>query len=85
MAHRSSSIYGPEGTEEDGCDGDYFSKKDKKLVFLARTVFDKVRSSDITNGTKITNEILPLYQKFCDVSMGIWCLQTVTWPANMPF
>lgn len=61
LAHRNSSIYGADGTEDEGCDGDYFAKKDKKLVFLARTVFDKVRSSDITNGTKITNEILPLY------------------------
>ena len=36
-------------------------KKDKKLVFLSRTVLEKVRERPMTTGTQIANEILELY------------------------
>ena len=34
---------------------DDYGKKDKKLVYLARTVYDQVRKGEKTNGTRITN------------------------------
>lgn len=52
-------------------DEDSFSpktkKKDKKLVFLSRTVLEKVRERPMTTGTQIANEILELYKQFSDV------------------
>ena len=41
-------------------------KKDKKLVFLSRSVLQKVRERPMVTGTQIANEILELYKKFCD-------------------
>lgn len=52
---RASSIDSQEGTEK---------KKDKKLVFLSRSVLQSVRESPMTTGTQIANEILILYQRF---------------------
>ena len=45
---------------EGSADSD-FGKKNKKMVFLARTVYSEVRKGNRTNGTSITNEILPKY------------------------
>ena len=42
-------------------------KKDKKLVFLSRTVLEKVRERPMTTGTQIANEILELYRQFSEV------------------
>lgn len=42
-------------------------KKDKKLVFLSRTVLEKVKKKPMTTGTQIANEILDLYREFCEV------------------
>ena len=53
----------PESDEED--EG---AKKDKKLVFLSRSVLQKVRERPMVTGTQIANEILEMYKKFCDVS-----------------
>lgn len=41
-------------------------KKDKKLVFLSRTVLEKVKKKPMTTGTQIANEILDLYRQFCE-------------------
>jgi hypothetical protein len=42
-------------------------KKDKKLVFLSRSVLQSVReSSPTTTGTQIAYEILELYKRFSD-------------------
>ena len=43
-------------------------KKDKKLVFLSRSVLQKVRERPMVTGTQIANEILEMYKQFCDVS-----------------
>mmetsp|Transcript_5997 Transcript_5997/g.5405 ORF Transcript_5997/g.5405 Transcript_5997/m.5405 type:complete len:142 (+) Transcript_5997:421-846(+) len=51
-------------SDEEGEDGE--KKKDKKLVFLSRTVLDKVRSKPMTTGTQIANEILELYKQFSE-------------------
>jgi hypothetical protein len=42
-------------------------KKDKKLVFLSRSVLEKIREKPMTTGTQIANEILELYRQFCEV------------------
>ena len=44
------------------------AKKDKKLVFLSRTVLKKVRERPMVTGTQIANEIFQLYSNFVDVS-----------------
>jgi len=41
-------------------------KKDKKLVFLSRSVLKSVRKREQTTGTEIAYEILDLYKKFSD-------------------
>ena len=41
-------------------------KKDKKLVFLSRSVLLCVRKQPMTTGTVIANEILELYKRFSD-------------------
>lgn len=41
-------------------------KKDKKLVFLSRSVLRSVRESPMTTGTQIAYEILELYKQFSD-------------------
>ena len=43
-------------------------KKDKKLVFLSKSVLQKVRERPMVTGTQIANEILEMYKSFCDVS-----------------
>ena len=48
-------------------DEDPIKKKDKKLVFLSRSVLEKIREKPMTTGTQIANEILELYRKFCEV------------------
>ena len=50
-------------------DSDDDKKKDKKLVFLSRSVLQKVRERPMVTGTQIANEILEMYKKFCDVSV----------------
>ena len=44
------------------------NKKDKKLVFLSKTVLQKVRERPMVTGTQIANEIFELYQEFVTVS-----------------
>ena len=41
-------------------------KKDKKLVFLSRSVLRSVRETPMTTGTEIAYEILELYKQFSD-------------------
>lgn len=41
-------------------------KKDKKLVFLSRSVLRSVRERPSTTGTEIAYEILELYKRFSD-------------------
>lgn len=43
-------------------------KKDKKLVFLSRSVLEKIKERPKTTGTQIANEILELYKRFSAVS-----------------
>ena len=45
-------------------------KKDKKLVFLSKTVLEKVRERPMVTGTQIANEIFELYSEFVQVSHG---------------
>ena len=45
---------------------DSAKKKDKKLVFLSRSVLKCVRENPMTTGTEIANEILELYKQLCD-------------------
>lgn len=47
-------------SEEDP--NDSAKKKDKKLVFLSRSVLKCVRENPMTTGTEIANEILELYK-----------------------
>lgn len=49
--------------DEDCC------KKDKKLVFLSRSVLQKVRAKPMVTGTQIANEIMQIYKEFCQVSV----------------
>jgi hypothetical protein len=56
---------GEEDSEEGSGTG--AKKKDKKLVFLSRTVLEKVKNKPMTTGTQIANEILDLYRQFCEV------------------
>ena len=42
-------------------------KKDKKLVFLSRSVLQKIRERPMTTGTQIAIEILELYKQFSNV------------------
>ena len=42
-------------------------KKDKKLVFLSKSVLQKVRDKPMVTGTQIANEILEIYKNFCEV------------------
>ena len=42
------------------------TKKDKKLVFLSRSVLLCDRKHPMTTGTVIANEILELYRRFSD-------------------
>jgi|LauGreDrversion4_2_1035121.scaffolds.fasta_scaffold142726_3 hypothetical protein len=44
-------------------------KKDKKLVFLSRSVLKKIRERPMTTGTQIANEILELYKRFSNVKL----------------
>jgi len=50
--------------EEDSDDDD--KRKDKKLVFLSRSVLQQVRQRPMVTGTQIANEILEMYKQFCD-------------------
>ena len=50
-------------------ESDEEKKKDKKLVFLSRSVLQKVRERPMVTGTQIANEILEMYKEFCDVSL----------------
>lgn len=43
-------------------DEDGESKKDKKLVFLSKSVLQKVRERPMVTGTQIANEILEMYK-----------------------
>ena len=43
------------------------NKKDKKLVFLSKSVLQKVRDKPMVTGTQIANEILEIYKEFCQV------------------
>ena len=52
--------------EEESDDED--KRKDKKLVFLSRSVLQQVRQRPMVTGTQIANEILEMYKQFCDVS-----------------
>ncbi|CDW80804.1 transcription factor-like protein dpb-like [Stylonychia lemnae] len=57
--------------DEDDCEGEFEEgekKKDKKLVFLSRSVLEKIREKPMTTGTQIANEILELYKQFSEVS-----------------
>ena len=49
--------------EEDGV-----SRRDKKLVFLSKTVLDKVRQQPMVTGTQIALEIFELYKTYVEVS-----------------
>ena len=53
--------------EEESDDED--KRKDKKLVFLSRSVLQQVRQRPMVTGTQIANEILEMYKQFCDVSI----------------
>jgi hypothetical protein len=52
--------------DESKCESTSNKKKDKKLVFLSRSVLKSVRKKPLTTGTEIANEILELYKKFSD-------------------
>lgn len=49
-------------TEYESNDEDDDKKKDKKLVFLSRSVLQKVRDKPMVTGTQIANEILDIYK-----------------------
>eukprot|EP00347_Sterkiella_histriomuscorum_P011117 403373694 len=46
-------------------------KKDKKLVFLSKSVLQKIKEKPMTTGTQIANEILELYKQFQDVNQKV--------------
>jgi len=49
-----------EDEDEDSDDED--KRKDKKLVFLSRSVLQQVRTRPMVTGTQIANEILEMYK-----------------------
>ena len=49
-------------------DSDGERKKDKKLVFLSKSVLQKIRERPMVTGTQIANEILEMYKHFYEVS-----------------
>jgi hypothetical protein len=49
-------------TEFESNDEDDDKKKDKKLVFLSRSVLQKVKDKPMVTGTQIANEILEIYK-----------------------
>ena len=53
-------------------DSDGEKKKDKKLVFLSKSVLQKVRERPMVTGTQIANEILEMYKSFCEVSIQLF-------------
>jgi hypothetical protein len=59
-AHRKDDSFDLEEVEEE-------DKKDKKLVFLSKSVLQKVRERPMVTGTQIANEILEMYKDFCEV------------------
>ena len=61
-------MYFRRNKEGDGEESGDEKKKDKKLVFLSRSVLQKVRDRPMVTGTQIANEILEMYKQFCDVS-----------------
>jgi hypothetical protein len=56
----------PDDSESCDSDGSTSKKKDKKLVFLSRSVLQSVRENPNTTGTMIAYQILDLYRKFSD-------------------
>lgn len=46
--------------------GSDIKKKDKKLVFLSRSVLQCVRENPLTTGTDIAHKILELYKRFSE-------------------
>ena len=71
---RSQVVEVVDDEDEDG------EKKDKKLVFLSRSVLQKVRERPMVTGTQIANEILEMYKKFCDVSLSFYLFCTLCIP-----
>jgi hypothetical protein len=59
-AYRKDDSFDLEEVEEE-------DKKDKKLVFLSKSVLQKVRERPMVTGTQIANEILEMYKDFCEV------------------
>jgi hypothetical protein len=58
---------GADYSDQDSVQGDSASKKkDKKLVFLSRSVLKCVREQPNTTGTEIAYKILELYKRFSD-------------------
>jgi hypothetical protein len=45
-------------------------QKEKKLVFLSKSVLTKVRERPMVTGTQIAIEIFEMYQKFVEVSVS---------------
>lgn len=45
------------GDEDDDNDDNFSKKKDKKLVFLSRSVLEKVREKPMTTGTSVSKHM----------------------------
>jgi hypothetical protein len=58
-------------------------KKDKKLVFLSRSVLEKIKERPMTTGTQIANEILELYKRFSAVSRFFFITSYRKWTSKM--
>lgn len=52
-------------------ESDDIKTKDKKLVFLSRSVLQKVRERPMVTGTQIANEILEMYKNFVDIGQKV--------------
>ena len=67
MEEEDATMEEPEDDDIDEIEGGK-KKKDKKLVFLSRSVLEKIKERPMTTGTQIANEILELYKRFSAVS-----------------
>lgn len=69
-------------SDEDDADDDYdednSKKKDKKLVFLSRSVLEKIKEKPMTTGTQVKS----LKLLFIDCKWNFGAIQTIQWSIN---
>lgn len=82
MEEEDATMEEPEDDDIDEIEGGK-KKKDKKLVFLSRSVLEKIKERPMTTGTQIANEILELYKRFSAVSWIRFITLIRKWTSKM--